>query len=309
MAYVTGSHHITLSVGKAQEDVDFHVKTLGLRLIKRTVLFDGRRPIYHLYYGNANGDPSSVITTFPFAQSGVFGKRGTNQGREVLISVPEGSLNYWQQRLNARGVATTDLEVFGKRRLAFEHPAGIEYELVTTTGDERVGHIGYGMEPEYAIHGLYGVGAHVHTPDRTVEFAQNILHAQDGLVEDGDRIALTIGKQSFGNQLEITINRTEDQATWAYGAGTQHHFAWNADTLANQAELGLELEGNGYSDVSVLKNRKYCKATYVRVPSGQIFEMAVTDDEGGWDCDESPQELGMRFQLPETTDATSFSPP
>jgi glyoxalase family protein len=43
MPRVAGSHHITMSVGGAQEDVDFHVKALGLRFIKRTVLFDGTR--------------------------------------------------------------------------------------------------------------------------------------------------------------------------------------------------------------------------------------------------------------------------
>lgn len=86
MAFVEGSHHVTLSVAGAQEDVDFHVKTLGMRFIKRTVLFDGSLPIYHLYYSNANGDPSSVITTFPWAQQGRFGKPGTNQAREVLLS-------------------------------------------------------------------------------------------------------------------------------------------------------------------------------------------------------------------------------
>ena len=91
MAYIEGSHHITLSVGRAQEDVDFHVKVLGMRFIKRTVLFDGSVPIYHLYYANANGDPSSVVTTFPWAQAGLHGKRGTNQSREVLLSVPAGS--------------------------------------------------------------------------------------------------------------------------------------------------------------------------------------------------------------------------
>jgi len=37
--------------------VDFHVGTLGLRFIKRTVLFDGSTPIYHLYYSNAAGTP------------------------------------------------------------------------------------------------------------------------------------------------------------------------------------------------------------------------------------------------------------
>jgi catechol 2,3-dioxygenase-like lactoylglutathione lyase family enzyme len=40
MTYVQGSHHVTLSVANAQEDVDFHVKILGMRFIKRTVLFE-----------------------------------------------------------------------------------------------------------------------------------------------------------------------------------------------------------------------------------------------------------------------------
>ncbi|WP_258932904.1 VOC family protein [Nesterenkonia pannonica] len=65
MTYLLGSHHVTLSVAGAQEDVDFHTKVLGLRFIKKTVLYDGSIPVYHLYYSNANGDPSSVVTTFP----------------------------------------------------------------------------------------------------------------------------------------------------------------------------------------------------------------------------------------------------
>src|SRR3954464_15171543 len=98
MTYVLGAHHITLGVGRAQEDVDFHVGTLGLRLIKRTVLFDGTVPVYHLYYSNGDGAPSSIITTLPFAQSGVYGRRGTNQAREVLVAAPAGSLEYWSTR-------------------------------------------------------------------------------------------------------------------------------------------------------------------------------------------------------------------
>jgi glyoxalase family protein len=38
---------------------------------------------------------------------------------------------------------------------------------------------------------------------------------------------------------------------------------------------------------------------YVRTPGGALFELAVTHTEGGWTCDESPHELGQRFQLPE----------
>jgi catechol 2,3-dioxygenase-like lactoylglutathione lyase family enzyme len=51
-APVRSHHHLTLCVGGAQEDYDFHVKTLGLRNVKKTLLYDGKVPIYHLYYGN-----------------------------------------------------------------------------------------------------------------------------------------------------------------------------------------------------------------------------------------------------------------
>ncbi|WP_236788218.1 VOC family protein [Amycolatopsis sp. GM8] len=299
MSYVEGSHHVTLSVGRAQEDVDFHVKILGLRFIKRTVLFDGTLPIYHLYYSNANGDPSSVVTTFPWAQAGFFGKRGTNQAREVLLSIPHDSMNYWHQRLTEHDVEVTNIERFGQRRLAFRHPSGIEYVFVGNTGDERVGHTGYGVPQEHAIHGIHGIGIHVATPDRMVEFANESFFAKDRLAEEGDVAALQIGNQKHGNYLELTVNRTDDQGTWGYGAGTYHHFAWNASTLENQDDVKFQIEGRGYTDISELKDRKYFKSVYVRTPGGALFELAVTHSEGGWTCDESPQELGTRFQLPE----------
>lgn len=299
MAYVEGSHHVTLSVAGAQEDVDFHVKVLGMRMIKRTVLFDGSLPIYHLYYSNAAGDPSSVVTTFPWAQAGFHGKRGTNQAREVLLSVPHESMDFWHRRLTEHNIEVDNIELFGQRRLAFRHPSGIEYVFVGNTGDERVGHTGYGVPGEHAIHGIHGVGVHVTTPERMVEFAGEVFHSQDHLLEEGDRSAVQIGHQKYGNHLEITVNRKDDQGTWGYGAGTYHHFAWNVATLDNQSDLKFEVEGRGYTDISELKDRKYFKSVYVRTPSGALFELAVTHEGGGWTCDESPQELGTRFQLPE----------
>ena len=299
MAYLLGSHHVTLSVGSAQEDVDFHRQALGMRFIKRTVLFDGTLPVYHLYYSNANGDPSSVITTFPWARLGLVGTRGTNQAREVLLSVPAGSLNYWQQRLADHHVETVDTEVFDQRRLAFRHPSGIEYVMVANDNDRREGFTGGGVPSEYAIHGLHGVGLHVTTPERMVDFAQAVFFAQEGIVEDGDRASFQVGKEDVGNHIELVADRKDDQGTWNYGAGTFHHFAWNLDTLENQDEAKFDIEGAGYTDISELKDRKYFKSVYVRSPGGALFELAVTHNEGGWDCDESPQELGTRFQLPE----------
>ena len=74
---VTGIHHCTICVGAAQEDIDFMTKVIGQRMIKQTVLFDGTAPIYHLYYANKNAEIGTVMTTFPFKQAGVFGRRGT----------------------------------------------------------------------------------------------------------------------------------------------------------------------------------------------------------------------------------------
>jgi glyoxalase family protein len=302
MPYIAGSHHITMSVAGAQEDVDFHVGVLGLRLIKRTVLFDGKTPIHHLYYSNADGDPSAVLTTFPLAHAGQFGRRGTNQAREVLLAAPAGSLDYWSGRLRERSVDVRDATVFDRRRLVFAHPCGIEYQLVEVDDDPRVGYTGGGVTRDHAIHGIYGVGVHVTGPDTAVEFAANHLGAQDGPTE-GDRFAFQAGKPGLGGAVELVVNRRDDPGTWTYGAGTIHHFAWNAETLENQDALKDEIEGVGYTDISELRDRKYFKSVYVRSPGGALFELAVTHAEGGWTCDESPKELGKRFQLPSQFEA------
>ncbi|WP_461173361.1 VOC family protein [Arthrobacter sp. Z1-9] len=298
MTYVVGSHHVTLSVGGAQEDVDFHTKVLGMRFIKKTVLYDGSTPIYHFYYSNANGDPSSVVTTFPWAQAGLYGSRGTNQAREVFLSVPSGSLDYWDKRLGQHDVETQLTEVFGERRVNFRHPSGIEYVLVGNDGDTREGYTGNGVPAENAIHGIHGTGIHVYDQDRMVEFAQDVFSAKGNIQEEGDRVRFQVGDDKFGNYVELTGNRTDDQGTWRYGAGTYHHFAWNLDNLENQNQIKFEIEGAGYTDISELKDRTYFKSHYVRTPGGALFELAVTHNEGGWDCDESPEELGQAFMLP-----------
>ncbi|WP_286794077.1 VOC family protein [Microbacterium sp. UBA3394] len=298
MTYLTGSHHVTLSVGGAQEDVDFHTRVLGLRFIKKTVLYDGSTPVYHLYYSNAAGDPSSVVTTFPWAQHGIYGSRGTNQAREVMLSVPVDSLEYWSRRLTEHGVDNVRTDAFGTPRVEFAHPCGIEYVLIEQPGDTRVGYTENGVPAEYAIHGLYGVGIHVYDQDRMVDFAEQVFFASSAIEEEGDRARFRVGTAEFGNFIELTGNRTEDQGTWRYGAGAYHHFAWNLDTLENQEAVKFDIEGAGYTDISELKNRTYFKSHYVRTPGGALFELAVTHNEGGWDCDESPEELGKAFMLP-----------
>ena len=85
-------HHITLCVGTAQEDYDFHTKVLCLKSVKKTALYDGDVPIYHLYYGNDLGEESTLVTSFPMRQSGRKAHRGSGQTRTLALSIPTSAL-------------------------------------------------------------------------------------------------------------------------------------------------------------------------------------------------------------------------
>src|ERR1700674_643117 len=108
-------HHITLCVGGAQEDYDFHTKVLGLKSVKKTALYDGDVPIYHLYYGNDTGRESTLVTSFPMRQSGRVGRRGTNQTKVLMLSIPNTALGYWRSRLGAHGIEVAEREVLGEK--------------------------------------------------------------------------------------------------------------------------------------------------------------------------------------------------
>ncbi len=74
---LTGLHHVTCVCSNAQQTVDFYRDTLGFSLVKKTVNFDDPHS-YHLYFGDENGSPGSLITFFewPRAEQGRLG-RGT----------------------------------------------------------------------------------------------------------------------------------------------------------------------------------------------------------------------------------------
>ena len=99
---LTGYHHITACAGGAQEDVDFFTQAVGLRIAKQTVLMDGKIPIYHLYYSNANLEPGSVMTTFPYSRRP--GRRGSGQVQATTFTVPAGTLSFWQEHFKRRQV-------------------------------------------------------------------------------------------------------------------------------------------------------------------------------------------------------------
>ena len=51
-----GIHHITAITADAQQNIDFYVNVLGLRLVKKSVNQD-QTSVYHLFYADETGRP------------------------------------------------------------------------------------------------------------------------------------------------------------------------------------------------------------------------------------------------------------
>jgi glyoxalase family protein len=294
---ISGTHHLTFCVGGAQEDYDFHVRTLGLKSVKKTVLFDGEIPIYHLYYGNATGDPSTILTSFPYRQAGWMGKRGTNQLRTILLSVPVDSVGYWADRLAGAGIETGQAERFGAPRLEFAHPSGIPYTMVGVESDSRAPYDGGEVPGEHAIRGAFGTATSVREPEPMDFFLREGMNAEH-LASDGPHHQYRVGDDSGGGRvLELVEEPDRPQGTWQFGEGTIHHHAFDAGTAENQERLKDYIVGLGFTDVSDVKDRGYFFSVYCRTPGGALFEFAYSRPES-FTIDEAADELGTHMCIP-----------
>jgi glyoxalase family protein len=296
--FVRGTHHLTFCVGGAQEDYDFHVRLLGLKSVKKTVLFDGEIPIYHLYYGNRVGDASTLLTSFPYRQAGWMGRRGTNQLRILNLSVPVDSVGFWADRLGDAGVELTRSERFGTERIHFNHPCGIDYSIVgDPQPDSREPYDAQGVPAEHAIRGAYGTTTFVRDPDQQTFFLTEGLGATLN-AEEGQHQQFQIGDdQGHGRMLEVQVEPDLRQGTWQFGEGTIHHHALDAVTADNQATVKDWVVGLGFTDVSDVKDRGYFYSVYMRSPGGALIELAYSTPQG-FLIDEAEDELGTHMCIP-----------
>ncbi len=289
-------HHITLCVGGAQEDYDFHTQVLGLKSVKKTALYDGDVPIYHLYYGNDHGEESTLVTTFPMRQSGRVGRPGTNQTKVLMLSVPDTALSYWRERLRIHGFDVEECEVLGEKRLRFAHPCGIEYELVAVAADNRAAHSAGPVPVDVGIHGTHGITVSVRDLALSADFMTGGWSGR--LVsEEGDRLRFEVGEGGSGCIVDFVAEPGLEQGGWMYGEGIVHHTAFQVADHDVQAAVKGHLEGIGFTDVSERKDRGYFESIYVRTPAGALFEATVSKAEG-FTIDEPYEQLGQTFQVP-----------
>jgi len=292
---VTGLHHITACAGGAQQDIDFFTKVVGQRLIKQTVLFDGRFAHYHLYYANGLAQPGTVMTTFPYNR--VKGRPGSGQVQATVYTVAKGTLPFWKDHLNKHRVVHRGIhERFGQPFIHFEHPSGLAFEVIEDADEKREGWTTEEISLGESVRGFHGPLLSVREIAEEERFFVEALGFRKTGV-DGAYHRFEVGKGGAGRTIILLHEPTRPSGSWIFGAGTHHHVALEVaddEALAEQKGLYEEL---GYTDCSEIKDRNYFHSIYVRSPGGVLVECAATVP-GGFAKDEAFNQLGTHLLLP-----------
>ena len=295
-ARVNGIHHVTSGVRRAQEDIDFFTKAVGQRMIKQTVLFDGEKPIYHLYYANRHAQVGSVMTCFPFEQAGLTGRKGTGQIKTTGYSVPVESLGFWGGHFDRYNVQHGPIrELFGQKRMGFAHPAGLEFDLVEDGADKTEGWTTDEISADVAVRGFHSVVMSVRdTEEQERFFVDGLGFTKQGT--DGRVTRFAINEGGAQKTVDLLHEPDRAQGSWTFAQGLVHHIAFAVPTEKEQTAVKAHLEGLGYTDVSEIKDRNYFHSIYCRSPGGILCEVATCDI--GFAIDEPKEHLGEKMLLP-----------
>jgi glyoxalase family protein len=295
---LTGIHHLTAVTGDAPRNHAFYTRTLGMRLVKKTVNQDDTTA-YHLFYADGEATPGSDITFFDWPVTPE--KRGTHSiSRTGLRVAGEETLRWWTKRFEKEGVTHGDMvERDGRKTLDFEDFEGQRLSLVDDGGAGEVHP--WDRSPVPAKHQIRGLGPiTISVPDR--KMTDVVLTRVLGMREvrdyarpgnEGSRSHVyEMGEGGAAAELHMAVEPGFPAVE--PGAGGVHHVAFripDADYQAWAERLqNLRLPSSGPVD------RFYFRSLYFREPNGILFEIAT--DGPGFATDEPLETLGEKLSLP-----------
>jgi glyoxalase family protein len=289
---MTGIHHVTAISGKATRNLDFYTHVLGMRFVKKTVNFDDPGT-YHLYYGDATGNPGTILTFFPWEHAAP-GRAGVGLTQETAFRVPASSIGYWTHRFVERGVAHQALEKrFGEHVLPFKDPDGLILALVgaATAETEPAWHTS-DIPTEHAIRGFHGVTLLHEDASPTASVLTDVL----GFIKAGEDGQLIRFRASEAIGAYVDIREARGFLAGQLGQGSVHHIAFRAADDTRQAEMAHKLAANHGLRPTQQIDRQYFRSVYFREPGGILFEIAT--DQPGFAVDEALDSLGRELKLP-----------
>ena len=312
---IPGIHHITAICDDPQQNIDFYVGILGLRFVKQTVNFD-MPDTYHLYYGDEQGHPGTILTFFSWPDSPK-GYIGTGQIGTVAFSIPETSLNYWEERLSRHNILVGGPNTrFDEKVLSFMSPDGLVHELVAHPEAPQYGGWKDGPIPlEHAIRGFHSVALMEENHGPTAELLTGVLGFQL-IGQEGNRSRYKVqpfdpadaqrrhdsvvagsqykvGIQDFATRVDV-LNLPE-MTRGRISVGSVHHIAWRTPNDEQQLAWRDTLTDLGMR-VTPVMDRQYFHSIYFNEPGGVLFEIAT--DPPGFAVDEPPDQLGTHLKLP-----------
>lgn len=289
---IPGIHHVTAICDNAQQNIDLYAGLLGLRVVKQTVNFD-MPDTYHLYYGDEQGHPGTILTFFAWPDVPK-GRKGTGQIGTISFSIPEHSMDYWVDRLSQHNaVIAGPNRHFGEKVLSIFTPDGLTLELVAHGEADQYSGWKEGPVPaEHTIRGFHSVTLMESNLELTSTMLTGVLGFK--LVgADGNRSRFKAGNDGIATQVDVLTLPELTRGTIA--VGSVHHIAWRTPDDEQELEWRKKLLGLSIP-VTPVKDRQYFHSIYFHEPGGVLFEIAT--DPPGFAVDEPLEHLGTHLKLP-----------
>lgn len=294
---LAGIHHLTAVTAHASRNHAFYTRTLGMRLVKKSVNQDDVSA-YHLFYADGAATPGTDLTFFdwPAARE----RRGTcSIVRTGLRVGSEASIRWWAQRFAAGAVTQVPMATRdGRLTLDFEDFEGQRLSLVVDAASTAEAHPWKKSEVP-AEHQILGLGPitisvpNLDPTDRVLREVMNMRRTRGYTL--GESVAVHVYEMGVGGAAaELHVAVEPALPVSRPGAGGVHHVAFRTtlaeyNAWAERLEL-LRMPSSGPVD------RYYFKSLYFREPNGILFELAT--DEPGFAVDEPMESLGEKLALP-----------
>jgi glyoxalase family protein len=286
-----GLHHVTAITARARENHDFYTRTLGMRLVKKTVNQDDVSA-YHLFYADGAGTAGTDLTFFDWPAAPE--QRGTNSIVRTGLRVGStASLEWWHRQLGAK---TPIIERDGRPVFDFEDPEGQRLSLVVDAAPATARWERSSVPVEHQIRGLGPVTLSVQKIASTDRVLRELLGMPCVRTHEwsGREIRVYQCGGEAGAAREIHVMGEPDVPPARQGAGAVHHLALRT-TLADYEVWAGRLAEFGVPNSGPV-DRFWFRSLYFRDPNGILFEIAT--DEPGFATDEPLDRLGETLSLP-----------
>ena len=292
-----GIHHLTAVSARIRDNHHFYTKTMGMRLVKRSVNQDDVSA-YHLFYADALGSPGTDLTFFDWPVPSE--RRGTRSIVRTSLRVNGlDSLEFWKESLGEKGVKSGEIaERDGRLTLDLEDFEGQRLSLVDDEGSGNAHP--WERSPVPAEHQIRGLGPIVlsvpvlRTTDALLQKVLNMRPVREYPHPENAKHSVHVYEMGPGGPgAELHVALQPDLRPTQPGAGGVHHVAFRTpdsdyDAWADRLEA-LGVPNSGKVD------RYWFRSLYFREPNGILFEIA--SDGPGFGVDEDPATLGEKVVL------------